>query len=293
MRIETVDYYPGKTHIRESDMEKRLPAHMRKELVQDARLVSAICVETSKTDVVEYLDKAFQIGKSLDYVKETHLEIDESEIPDFAYFRVDPRGLELGRDVFAELQRPTCKTEVCPHGAQMLSPVKISVKKSHRVGIAIVGRLWQRTIELVISPSVKRLFDSEGITGLEYEPCELEYDKGAPEHTETPPYLARIIPRAEEDADEIVLKEWCKKHSIIVDYIPFGRHIREGALSPHDFQMIDRVNVHGKTYHYVQPRWVVSRKVLELLIKHKIRALREIGFFLGKKFLPLVTTPDE
>jgi len=59
---------------------------------------------------------------------------------------------------------------------------------------------------------------------------------------------------------------------------------------PCDFQMINRVIVKGKEYFYGLPRWFVSRKVLQILLKHAKGDLRPIGMFLKKSFVPVPIT---
>jgi hypothetical protein len=295
MRYETISYYPLKPPFARDEIEKQLPDSIVRELLHGPYLVYLI-VESHKTDVVQYLDQKFRIGQTKDFRKRIALEVDKSEIPNFSHFFIDPRALEWGREVFCNIIRPTCESEACRFGVQMLRPVRIPIKKAKNLGIAAIGRPWDDCVELILSPYVKNLFESEGITGLDYEPCEF-YDANVCDEPDlTPPYLAIVTTATGRLADDIVMGEGtfiCKKHAYLnIAFIMFNERTHREALSGDDFQMTNWVIIKDKKYYYAAPRLIVSRRVLQLLLKHKIRGLTGMGFFLGEKFLPLVLTDE-
>lgn len=55
-----------------------------------------------------------------------------------------------------------------------------------------------------------------------------------------------------------------------------------------DFLAIRKLIVGAQEWRYYVPRWVVSRKVLELLLQHCARDIKKLGMVLGEKFKPLV-----
>ena len=294
MHYETACYMPGKKTILYNTIRKQLPEYIKNELIRhpdnpyypDGLYVE---VETYKTDVIAYLDKLFYINDSYDFLKRIDLEVDKSEMPNFTHFEIFPNPLEWGREVFSNIVRPTCDTESCPVGARMLSPVRISPKKAKRIDIAEIGRPWGHERELMVAPWVRKIFESEGITGLEYEPCVLDDGKWFSEPPGPIPFVARVIPKTYHSADDILVgKYYCEKHTIPMYFWLINEKISSGVLTDHDFQTIDRVIVKGKTYYYYQPGLIITRRVLELLLKHKVRGLLERAFFLKEKFLPVI-----
>ena len=292
MRFEDVSYAAGADPAQFNRIRDNLPVHIRRELIHDPRIVITVCVEKRKTEVVRYLDKAFRVDDSFICVRHSHIEIDRHEIPCFTHFKIYPRTLELGRHVRAAILPPTCETEACPVGAALVLPIVIDAKWCINLGLGEVFWTRQRGAELVLSPSVKEIFDAEGITGLKYERCEVGHSKKSPGYKGEAPYMARITARGTDRAADIhMTKYFCAKHELILGHIQRDRQTRLDDLAAADFQSIDRLIVKGKTYFYRAPRWIISRRVLELLLQHKVSRLKRIGFFLNTKFLPVITTP--
>jgi hypothetical protein len=165
--------------------------------------------------------------------------------------------------------------------------VKVGNLVAGRLGIAQIGRVWQSVIELLVASAVKRLFDSAGVTGLEYEPC-IPSEEG-PDELSPPGYLARLVVRAYQTASDILPgSNRCTRHSVVTAPHLFDLRTPGDALRDSDFQMIDRVRIKGSDYFYYKPLWVVARRVLELLLDNRIRGLRPAGWILREKFRPLV-----
>lgn len=287
MRYETVEYVPRKPGFGIRDLRNQLPPEILAELVQDERLIY-ITVESHKTDVIRYIDSHFNIGPDGDLMKTTSLEIGQDEIDQFDYFFIGPKSLEGGRFVFCTETKPTCSSEACPFGAELISPIRIKPDKAKKIDMALVHRLWVVRPELLISAGVRRLFEAEKITGLsDYEQCRV-YSEGIVDTDETVPvYMARVINSTEEHSNEAVIGRFiCQKHtypsSIIGD-----RYCYRNELSDCDFQYIDRLMANGTIYWHRTAHLVVSRRALKLLLKHKVRGLPPITFFLQEKFLPV------
>lgn len=288
MLYKTVTYMPLKPPYLIEEIKKELPDYIIDQLIQYPRSIY-VSVEAYKNEIVEYLDKYFNIGTSHDFIKKVNLEIDKSEIYKFDYYNIIPRPLEMGREIFGNIVRPTCLTDTCPVGSRLLSPVRITTNKCKTVGFAEIHRPWGQPVELVITSRVKELFDSNGVTGLEYEPCVINDDALRNESEIDPPYIARISRRIGMYAEDIKIGKYiCEKHSILMSFQLFGKWISKDDLSVDDFQAIDKIIVNGRVYYFHNHGFIVSRKVLEILLKYKIQGLVDMGFFLGQKFLPVI-----
>ena len=245
-----------------------------------------IYVDSSKSDIALELDSLLRICKKRDFGKDHIVEIDKSGISDYEYFRILPRDLEDGKDLFFELRRPTCSAEWCPSGACRVSPVMIRQKVLKRLGIARIGRIWDlKTVELVLAADVKKVFESANVTGLAYEEC---WPRESNDHSGEPPaFVAKIIRGTYECALDIdVGKNYCPKHSIAIGPYPFCCWTPREALTSDDFQMIHTIKVGQKEYYYYNAWWIVSRKVVELLLTNRVSGLKQATVFLKEPFRP-------
>jgi hypothetical protein len=289
MRYETVEYVPRKPGFSIRDLRNQLPPEILAELVQDERLVY-ITVESHKTDVIRYIDSHFNIGPGGDLMKTTSLEIDQDEIDQFDYFFIGPKSLEGGRFVFCTETQPTCTSEACPYGAELIGPIRIKPDKARKIDMALVHRLWVVNEELLVSTWVKKLFETEGITGLsDYEQCKA-YTEGIVDTDETVPvYMAKVLHSTVEHAKETtIIKSFiCRKHNMPSSFYIGDRFCFHNELIDSDFQYIDRFVVNGQTYWNRSSHLVVSQKALKLLLKHKVRGLTPITYFLKQKFRPV------
>jgi hypothetical protein len=288
MKFDYISYWSAKPYVDLLDLKKTLPTSIQEGLLKGDKFQYGINVETSFTDIVREIDRVFQIGKTRDIVKFRHVEIDNDEIPNYMYYRIAPKGLEHNKQVLFDLSRPKCHSEVCPWGSGITSPITIKQKALKKLGIAQIRRLWSDRPELILSSELKGLFDSVGITGLEYEACVNETDKVSGSSEKPDAYFARITPVTYQLADDIILKTHCRKHNIILNYDVFNLRTPEGALLHSDFQVITELKIGRETYTYYMGQWIISRKVLELLLKNKIPGLGPIGYVLGRKYIPII-----
>ena len=294
MRYETAAYLPIKKPYVYKDIVLNFPAEIVNQLIKsDNKLY--VEVETSKTEVVKFLDDYFYIGKRKDFKKFISLEVDKKEIAFFTHFTILPRCLEWDREIFSNIIRPQCvESKACPVGAKMLSPVRVSVKKSKRIGIAEIFGPWSKERILVLSPVLKKLFDENGITGLEYERCVLDDGDRFSDPEGAPPYVARVKTKIRKYAEDIThIKYLCSKHKIMQWFELFDACIYEEDLPKDDFLSVDHVMVKGVTYNYMRNSLMITRKVLELLLKNRIRGLSTMCVYLNEKFLPVVLSHRE
>jgi hypothetical protein len=146
-----------------------------------------------------------------------------------------------------------------------------------------VGPWLPSTKLLLVTEQTRKLFESERISGLEYEPCE-DLDEAS-----EPIFVARVIHAAHYAGTDIVTKP-CKEHSIIMGAFVFDFHTPREGIHDVDFQMIDRVKVGKREYWYNLPFLVVSQKLLKLLLKHKVPKLQRRAIRLNQKFVPLIVS---
>lgn len=267
---------------------KNLPDCIRKELLQDERLLVYPSVEAHKKEIIQYFDRVFGIGKTRDIRKEHNLEIDKREIGRFTHFEIGPKTLEIDREFFVDLQKPTCESFYCYTGMKLLSAVRMNLRKAKSIGIAELGfGAFGKRVYLAISAELKDIFDAEGITGLEYEPIEVTdvdlSDKFRP------PYMARIRNVIYQKADEVIPSDWaCHKHRVIWAPVCVSLRFPLNAVSNADFVEMGGVIAKGQVYNYkVNQHFIVTRRVLELLLNNKIKGLTRMAFILKTKFIPI------
>lgn len=290
-RIDCVAYWPTTPGVGIADVKSGLPALFRKELLSgSARADYGIYVDSAKQHIIVQLDSRFGIGRTRDYVKERVLEIDQSYVADYTHFFLAPRTLDHHEDVFFDLMKPACEPDTCPWGARRISTVSIRVEVVPQLGIAQISRLWDyQSVELVVSLHVKQLLDGHGVSGLEYEPCSVTGNCEPSPRVAEPPYLARIVPATYQfGADIIPGTNYCEKHSIALAPFVFGRQTPREAIKEVDFQRIDVIRVRDKDYYYYKSLWIVSQRVLRLLLDHKVSGLTRATGFLDQPFRPLV-----
>lgn len=267
---------------------KSLPESIKAELIQDSRLVNCPSVEEHKKEVTDYLDHAYGIGRTKDIRKERSLEIDKQEIGQFTHFRVGLKILEIDREFFVHMRKATCESFYCYVGRDLLAPVRMKAQRAARIGIAELGfGAFAKRVYLVISAELKDLFDAEGVTGLEYEPIEIIEGNSSAEFA--PPFMARISNVVYEHADDVMVREWaCQEHRVIWTPIYSNLRLSRKTIDDADFYEIGGVIAKGETYNYKSnQRFVVTRKVLELLLNKKVKGLARLAFILKSQFIPV------
>jgi hypothetical protein len=290
MRFEWVLYSSvnREGYIKYQDVLKNIPANIRRELLQeDTRLANYVAVEAHKKEVIEFLDRTFEIGTTRDIKKEHNLEIDQEEIGHFTHFHIGPKNIEVERDFFVEASRPTCYIDGCFVGSEILGPVKMKAVKAKRIEIAQLGRAWGKPVELVISAKLKEIFETRGVTGLSYEPVELLDKDGYDSIQFDLPFLARITNSVYLYADEVVVHTMlCEVHRTTYFRYVENKRIPKESIASDDFLELCGIMVKGQLYNYHINGFIVTRRILEILLDNKVKGLENIGFFMKAKFRP-------
>jgi hypothetical protein len=277
MKLECVQFWSTKGD--DVRAQESLPAQLRQELIEGAW---GIQVEASKTQVIEELEKRLKIGKSDDFVKYTHVEVDKSEIPNYSHFFIRPQEFGWKEEVFFEVTPQTCTAHnMCHWGVKIASPIQLRSSSLQGIG-GIGGRPMLHTKLLFVTSEVRDLFESEGISGLEYESFE-DLD-GAAE----PGFVAEVTHAAHHIGTKIIAKACPVHHSMFGCFVFDFQTPNDGLRN--DFQMIDRVTVKGIDYAYVYPFLIVSQKVLNLLFAHSVAELESITTMLDEQFRPLIVS---
>jgi len=298
MIIEYFWYSPvikkyGRDHLGSAEMIKKMPANIREQLLQHpSGGQNCILVEAKKINIVAFLDDFLKIEQN-EFDRTRHIEITEDEICNHDYYYIGLRVLNWGEQITYEFNRPTCKNDACPYGAQIISPTRIKSERIRSLNLAKIFDIWDFGVRFVISEKLKEIFDFNGITGLKYEPCLIEHRKAKKEESnkfEGRFFVAEIIFSVSQRAKNIFLRPdyYCKKHSIIFRYDGICERVTSrDAILQNDFQFINRVIVKGKEYHYGIPMFFVSRKVLNILLANDVTDLRPIGIYFKKGFMPV------
>jgi hypothetical protein len=287
-------FYPtgNRKYLSIADIRKKLPDEISRQLVQDTPIRSSncICVETSRNDAVRYLDRVMKI-KNNDFAKRRWIEIAENQVENYDYFFLGLRDLDWGKHVEYDVTRPSCAHETCPIGSRRTSPVSVNPRTNLGLSLARISGIWEMSVSFLISRGLKDVFDSNGVTGLAYEPSLINSEgdrKSRPTSLESHFFYAKISNGLAQQAGEIYLHDWCKVHGVIVRFDIVDVCTPRSAILDYDFQMITKVSVKGHEYHYRLPHWIVSRKVLKILLEENVRDLRVITPFLKKPFMPVL-----
>lgn len=289
MRFEWIMYSSVNRdgYLKVQEVLRSLPVYVKKELVQDERLMNCPSVEAHKKEVIEFLDRTFEIGTTRNIKKEHNLEIDREEIGHFTHFHIGPKDIEVERDFFVDARRPLCCVDGCFVGSEILGYVRMKAKKAKNIGIAQLGRAWGKPVELVISAKLKEIFERRGVAGLSYEPVEM-LDKDDYDNIPfDPPYLARITNSVYLSADEVVVHSMlCDVHRTTYFQYVENKRIPKESILPDDFLELCGVKVKDQPYNYHANGFIVTRRVLEILLGNKVKGLLNIGFLMKAKFRP-------
>lgn len=302
MKIEYYCYYPvmrknkfypkgDRKYLSIEHIRKKLPDYITRELINDTpqRSCNCICVETKKKNVLDYLDQIMNIKRN-NFTRSRYIEISEDEIENYDYFYVDFRNLDWGLHVNYDFSEPNCKKEACPWGARITSEVRIKSRSIRSLDIGRIWGIWNLDIMFVVSQKLKNKFVSHGVTGLKYKPCLIERTtgkKGEAKVFEGGFYIAQIMSSVTQYASDIFLNDYCREHSIIINYEICNLITPRKRLLKSDFQMVDRVEIKRKVYRYRIPHFFISRKVLTILLENKVADLRQTGIYLTRSFVPV------
>lgn len=323
MRLERIIYYgqivallrEGFPEYVKKAILVRFPYHKQLSLVE----INAECHEA-----VLYFDEILRNSVAAgECRRDYYIEIDKKEIPNYTHFGILPLWLGYGTQIFCNVHRPTCTYDGCMEGAELLSPVRVKKKRASRLDIGTVDYVFNKEVILLISARMKRIFESEGITGLTYEPTEyvvlprrvhlftengitgFRYKEGAssdddPAPGAETPFLARIPNAFYRRADAMLpalhplglhrdSPFYCEIHSTLAsDYSRFeGSRVPTDEIGDLDFFQVQGVRIRDRIFNYDRNVFFVTRKALEVLLKNKAKGLCRTGRFLRSTFGPM------
>jgi hypothetical protein len=271
-------------------LKRRLPDDLRNDLLSGFPAADhGICIDATNAESVVRLDKVLDLTRNK-IIKTLHIEVDLQDYAAFSYFTIEPQDLQWHKAVFFEMTPQQCwqVEDVCPWGRAIVPPITLP---EHLLTPLLFGRVSshsEMSIVLILSAGVRRIFDSENASGLEYSPCALQDAEGRSRVTDEC-YVARITHRITETASEIIPgQNCCSQHSTVVAPDVLDPIVFRGQVEPYDFAAVHSVRVKNRLYHYYQPQWFVSRKVLDVLLKHKVPGLRYVTLWLKERFKPVV-----
>jgi hypothetical protein len=324
VRLEQITYH-GKLV---ASLREEFPAYVKKAILERpnsrSQIPSFLEINAEYHDAVLFLDNllrdAIDAGECR---RDYHIDIGKKEIPNYTHFRIFPLKLWHGTQVFCNVRRPTCDYDGCFEGAELLSPVRIKKRRASRLDIGTVGYAFNKEVVLIISARMKRIFESEGITGLTYEPTEyvilprrvhlfrekeiIGYsckedaslnDDPAP-GAETP-FISRITYSIYRHAADMFLRHgffglrqdspfYCEIHSTLAShFLHFkGLRVPTKEIEGLDFFQIQGVKIQERFCNYDRNEFFISRKALEILLKNKAKGLCRVGRFLRSTFGPM------
>jgi hypothetical protein len=327
MKFETIDYQPkgeNPAHYRVAlqaflDKKNGVPDSMKTNFVEVPSYGNYpyIRVNSHNKYAVEYLDSLYSdMIENKDCSRQILIEIDESEIVNYSLFTIAPEPLEYGRYTFGNTRIPDCggyfpgsPSQNCRVGETLLSPVKVKKGKAAKLDLAELHYGGKDKV-LLVSSCLKRIFDVEGVTGLDYEPAgflnsakNVKYhksdgisyitykeviDKDPP--TIEPPYLARISQAVNSEADEITVQKCdCYVHNVVHLKNVVNLKVVPANVLTEDFFQVQGISVKGQIYLYSFNEFYITRKVLELLLRYTAtRGFFDMGPFLKTKFAPIL-----
>jgi len=324
VRLERIAYHGKIVAL----LREEFPAYVKKAILEKphsrSQIPSFLEINAEHHDAVLYLDNL--LGDSIgtgEYRRDYYIEIDKKEISNYTHFRISPLKLRHGTQIFCNMHRPTCNYDECFEGAELLPPVRVKKKRASRLDIGTVDYAFDKEIVLLVSARMKRIFESEGITGLTYEPTEYvilprrihlfteneitgyNCKEGAsadddPAPGAETPFVARIIHSIYRQADDMFLTPdflglhhdspfYCDIHSTINSHILrfAGLRVPTNEINGLDFFQVQGVKIEDRIFNYDRNVFFVSRKVHEILLKNKAKGLCRVGGFLRSTFGPM------
>jgi len=259
------------------EIKASLPGHVTSRLLDRPAMKNMIVVDCSESETVDYLDTRLSVGKKKDYVKYRTTELSERHIDEYSHFIVSPKTLDVGRSIEGCTSPPSCPKSNCQVGASLKPPFHFR-RPLPDGDIWEIVWVWDTDITLLISERLKHILAQNEVTGLTYD--EVPTDHGVL-------HAAKITQTTQHRAKQIHIRCACKPCRTIMDYVLQDQQLRAVDVLPLDFQRVDSVKVGWRTYRYRRPHWIVSKRVLRLLIDNNAKALTPKGFLLKKPFLPV------
>lgn len=278
-----------------SKIKEKLPDSILSQIMNTPPEINpiTIAIETKNTEAIEYVENMLN-EQGFDFGKAKDIEVTKDEIDGFEFFFIGLRSLGWGDEIDYDKTHPTCQYEACPVGSEIISPVYLNSKCAGTFSIGKCIDIWNMKVRFILSQKLKEVFESEGVTGLKYKQCLMGHrdEKGgwAQESYEGKYHLTEVVSTISEEADNVSLENRgdCKKHLILFKYGGLtNRKLSRNAISQSDFQMIDRVIVKGRQYLYRTPDFMISCKVLKILMKYAVSDIHSRGIYFKDGLTPV------
>jgi hypothetical protein len=265
-----------------ADILRLLPEDIIKELLPKPNRLCAIGldIETSKTEIIKRLDRI--LSDKFRFSKARHIEVTKNEIDNYDYYFVDLKNIDWNKDIFYDFEKPSCSHETCPWGTKITSGITIADKIVDKYDFVKISGVWDQNVKFLISNRIKKLFNENCLTGLDYETCETQSSTKS-ESENNKYFIAKVTTSYKKTASDIILRDYCKQHSIIVDATPININYPY-TKSQDDFQVIDRIVIGKNEYTLRSPWFFISRRTLKILLDNKVKDLRSMTLFTKNGF---------
>ena len=300
MKIEFVAYSPARGGVNLAAVRGRLPEKLRAGLMQRPRDTGSIFFVNEKDPtVIAAFDEYFKVGRrGSDVVKKRRAEVDKDDLDAYSFYRISPDPLEWEHGFDAEFRLPQCEERpwparegvACPAGAGISPPYRVD---EHKIGskrqLAWVSYPQQQGVELFLRRDLYEVFRSEGITGLDYEPCGVQ---GKAKDEDVPfGALAHVLDGGGAyRALSVDRTRVCTTHRTLFGGAG-GQVLCDGELRDLDFQTVRKVVVGKEVYSTWPPPWFVSKRAVKLLMSNHVVGLGRIALFLDAPFTPVLFDP--
>lgn len=275
MRFECVEYWPTNPRVSPLDVKKEVPVILSQHLLVGGSFSYGIFVDMPSGDVENAFDELFKINSSCDYIKRRRIEVSGSDIDGFDFFRLSPEVVEpFGGYVIVD--NPTDEDS-------LVSAMREVRRSCAPPAIFEIGANTPGIV-LAISDSLYTAFDENAVTGLHLKG--IVPGKGGNDGCAF--RLATLEEGGYCEADAIVAGagDDLAAGRVLAPHLVNQRFPRQG-LRPLDFQRIDRVVVKGQSFLYIKPRWIVSRRIVKIMLQMKVKGLKRITLKLNEKYIPV------
>lgn len=257
-------------------------------LPQEVRAASmrpnSLILNEEQSEIVEAADRALGIHKLDMFAKQRHVEVDEDGIGPYKFFEVGLSVCFVGVDMQAITIGSDCDVEHCPAGKRLAAPYKVKSKRIGELDLAEIVCADIREKMLLVSEELVQVFERENVTGLVYHDVVSHNVKSRAQRA------AKVSIASREIADAVAVNEWiCNKHSVPLYFNDLNKNgFSTVQLEDVDFQLMDRIDTSSRTYLLPNPLVIVSRRILQIILKFRPRRLVDIGLFLDVPFKPIL-----
>lgn len=287
IKLELITYYPTGWKLDRSKIKVNFPDWIREKLIYKRGRENDDSIVISRFDheAIKFLDKTLDV-KRRHFIKSFSIEISENHINEYNFFHVLPRQLNESKEINVETTHLSCEKR-CQIGAQIIPPIKML--KNIEGAFFATYIFYDPDITLLISEHLQRVFAQNDIKGLIYhEECVNNFNQER---------LFRVTIEKEicHYADEIISHDLCQ-HDVLLSTDYVNCFFKEDDLQGYDFGIIKKVIVHkflgDKIYYYRRPVWVISKRLLDLLLKQppNLIKLQKYTYFTEQKFFPAITS---